>query len=123
MKPLRSLARIYSSKAIAIQHITAENCEQYFVLYADDELNNLQKASVEEFVYHHPRFQAIFELIQQTKLTPDQGIVFPDKKLLYRDREGPWRSDDALVQNGRSRCAAVARWWRKLSVVDQRKRL
>lgn len=64
--------------------VTAENCEQYFVLYADDELDNQQKASVEEFVYRHPQYQAIFELIQQAKLTPDQAIVFPDKKLLYR---------------------------------------
>ncbi|MBO9635509.1 MAG: hypothetical protein J7578_20565, partial [Chitinophagaceae bacterium] len=68
--------------------LTEENCEQYFVLYADDELTNQQKASVEEFIYHNPRFQAAFELIQMAKLSPDQSIIFPDKKLLYRTEKG-----------------------------------
>jgi len=60
------------------------NCEEYFVLYADNELNNKDNALVEEFVYSHPQYQEHFELIQQVKFQPEKNIVFPNKSLLYR---------------------------------------
>jgi hypothetical protein len=67
--------------------INTNNYEEYFVLYADDELNNEQKDSVEQFVFRYPQYQAEFELIQKARLQPDNHLVFPDKSLLYRTEE------------------------------------
>ncbi|OQP50744.1 hypothetical protein A4H97_02580 [Niastella yeongjuensis] len=72
--------------------INERNCEEYFVLYGDDELTNEEKDKVEQFVYKHPQYQADFELIQQVKLVPDNALTFPDKSYLYRSEE-----DDARV--------------------------
>lgn len=67
--------------------VNVSNHESYFVQYTDDELKNEEKAATEQFVYNNPEFQAEFELIQKTKLTPDTSIVFPNKDLLYRIAE------------------------------------
>jgi hypothetical protein len=79
--------------------INEQNCEEYFVLYGDDELTNEEKDKVELFVYKHPQHQADFELIQQVKLVPDNTLSFPDKAYLYRTEE-----DDARVM--------AFPWWR-----------
>src|ERR1044072_1397089 len=62
--------------------INEQNCDEYFVLYGDDELTNAEKEKVEQFVYNHPQYQAEFELIQQIKLVPDNALSFPDKSYL-----------------------------------------
>lgn len=67
--------------------INEQNCEEYFVRYGDDELTNAEKDKVEQFVYHHPQYQADFELIQQIKLVPDNALGFPNKTYLYRSEE------------------------------------
>jgi hypothetical protein len=79
--------------------INEQNCEEYFVLYGDDELTNEEKDKVEQFVYKHPQYQADFELIQQVKLVPDNTLSFPDKAYLFRSEE-----DDARV--------IAFPWWR-----------
>jgi hypothetical protein len=73
--------------AAAQSPINEQNCEEYFVLYGDDELTNAEKEKVEQFVYHHPQYQAEFELIQQVKLMPENSLSFPDKTYLYRTEE------------------------------------
>ena len=79
--------------------INESNCEEFFVLYGDDELTNEQKDSVEQFVYRNPAYQAEFELIQKARLHPDTHIVFQDKTSLYRSEQ-----DDEKV--------FVLRWWK-----------
>lgn len=84
--------------------INEQNCEEYFVLYGDDELTNAEKEKVEQFVYHHPQYQAGFELIQQVKLVPDNSLSFPGKAYLYRTEE----DDDRVIAFAWWRFAAAA---------------
>jgi len=64
--------------------INITNYEEFFVLYADNELSTAQQSSVEKFVYKNPAVQAEFELIQATKLEADNNIVYAHKEELYR---------------------------------------
>ena len=64
--------------------INEDNYEQIFILYYDNELSNEQKIETENFVAQNPKFKTYFELIGKTKLTPDNSIIYPDKKQLYR---------------------------------------
>lgn len=74
------------------------NCEEYFILYGDNELSNEEKDWVEQFVYRHPQFQASFELFQSARLETPSEIVFPHKESLYRHEK-----DDRVI---------VMRWWK-----------
>ena len=64
--------------------INEDNYEQIFVLYYDNELSDEQKVETENFVAENQKFKTEFELIAKAKLTPDNSIVYPDKKQLYR---------------------------------------
>ncbi|WP_207511544.1 hypothetical protein [Longitalea luteola] len=96
---------VFDQKEMLFRHSAAQgfvneaNCEEFFVLYGDDELTNEEKDLVEQFVYKHPQYQAEFELIQQVKLVPDKTLSFPDKTYLYRSEE-----EDSKV--------VAIPWWR-----------
>jgi hypothetical protein len=78
--------------------INLNNCHSFFILYADNELSQQQKAGVELFVYQHPQVQAAFEMMQQLSLEPDKSIIFENKQSLYRKEK-----DDKVIPFG---------WWR-----------
>ena len=64
--------------------INRHNYEEFFLLYADDELNSQQRAAVELFVQQNPDMAAELEMLMQMKLEPEDDIVFPDKALLFK---------------------------------------
>lgn len=66
--------------------ICLKNYEEYFLLFADNELNQQQMLEVENFVLKHPQLQNEFTLLQQTKLQPVL-ISFPEKEELYRSQK------------------------------------
>jgi hypothetical protein len=66
--------------------ITINNYEEWFVLYADNELTPSQKEKAEGFIATHPSVANELALLQKTKLQPET-IVFPDKESLYRREE------------------------------------
>jgi len=66
--------------------ISLHNHEEQFLLYVDNELDQVSKEKVETFVLQHPVLQESFTLLKQTRLE-QEAIVFPDKSSLYRKEE------------------------------------
>lgn len=64
--------------------INRHNYEEFFLLYADDELNSQQRTAVELFIQQNPDMAAELETLQQMKLQPEEHIVFPDKSSLFK---------------------------------------
>ena len=69
-----------------VDFIDDNNYEEYFILYADDELSVQQKATVEQYVDAHPERRHEFELFQQVKLQPEK-ITCDFKADLYREKK------------------------------------
>ncbi len=66
--------------------ISLNNYESWFLLFIDNELSIADRQKVELFVLQHPQLQAEFELLQSTKLAPEQW-VFRNKEILYKKEE------------------------------------
>ena len=64
--------------------ITENNYEEVFVLYHDDELSEQQKTETEKFIAENPKFNEEFELILNSKLVPENSVIYPAKRQLYR---------------------------------------
>ena len=65
--------------------INRNNYEEYFILYADNELTNLQKKEVECFVEINKDLQQEFNMFQMTVQSADEEIAFPLKNSLYKE--------------------------------------
>ncbi len=84
--------------------INENNYEEIFVLYFDNELSAFEKTEVENFVKENSKFKAGFELVEKSKLHPDNLIFYPNKGELYRkEKSGKviplilWRTIAAAV--------------------------
>jgi hypothetical protein len=72
--------------------INLNNYEEYLLSYIDDELDAITRDQVDEFLSRNSSLQSEFNLFQQTRLEPDDSIVFEGKESLYKkeDRRRPF---------------------------------
>src|SRR5262252_4676100 len=66
--------------------IDRHNYEDYFLLYTDDELTVEQMKQVELFVMDNPDLEEELVMLQQSRLIPDENIVFDKKHLLMKEQ-------------------------------------
>jgi hypothetical protein len=66
-------------------NIDRHNYEEYFLLYIDDELSVDQKKQVEMFVQQNPDLEEELVMLKQSRLIPDDSIVFDNKHLLMKE--------------------------------------
>lgn len=69
-------------------NINRQNYEEYFLLYADQELTAGQRKKVEEFISNHPDLRQELERFHALKLRQEEPFPFPGKKDLYKHKEG-----------------------------------
>jgi hypothetical protein len=74
----------------------ANNIEEKLLLHLDNELLPLEEIELEALIEKNTIVEKEWNLLQQTKLLPDNTIVFKDKGSLYRKEAGrvvafPWR--------------------------------
>ena len=68
-------------------NINRHNYEEHFILYMDNELNSAERRMVEDFVEKNPDLKDELDVLLQSKLIPNQNIVFSKKNELFRSSE------------------------------------
>ena len=68
-------------------NINKNNYEEYFLLYADNELSDQEKNIVEAFVKQHPDLEEEFLIIKQSVIKPDADLKLEDKSFLFRQQK------------------------------------
>jgi len=69
-------------------NINRNNYEEFFMLYADNELDAAGKAQVEEFIAGNPDLKTELDLFREVKLSADTNLVFADKPSLLKQETG-----------------------------------
>jgi hypothetical protein len=67
--------------------INLKNYEEWFLLYADNELSTSEKESVMAFIDLHPDLRQEMDLLLTLKCIPDHRINFREKEMLYIPEE------------------------------------
>lgn len=81
---------VFANKASLLKNtgsaISETNYEEWLLSYIDNELTPAQKHEAEQLMAGRPAIKAELEILQKTKIAPEQ-IVFGDKSSLYRREE------------------------------------
>jgi translation initiation factor 2 beta subunit (eIF-2beta)/eIF-5 len=73
------MAQVAGSKMINLT-----NYEEFFLMYADNELSTEERAAVEKFSSQHPKLRKELSYILKCRISPDLHIVFEGKESLFR---------------------------------------
>ena len=69
-------------------NINRHNYEEFFLLYLDNELSSEERSRVELFVQENPDLGEELKVLLQSKVSPDNTIVFANKELLMKEAVG-----------------------------------
>lgn len=64
-------------------NINLHNYEEYFLLYADNELSREERMEVEDFIKQHPELKEEFDMINSTIMKPET-LQLKDKSFLFK---------------------------------------
>ena len=64
--------------------INRYNYEEFFLLYVDDELDAAEREAVEKFAEQNADLSVELDMLRQTRVMPEHGIVFSNKESLVR---------------------------------------
>ncbi|HEY7159817.1 MAG TPA: hypothetical protein VH815_01095 [Acidobacteriota bacterium] len=78
-------------------NIDRHNYEEYFLLYIDNELNVDQKKQVELFVQANPDLEEELVMLKQSRLIPDEFIVFDNKHLLMKEENAQHSANRSFI--------------------------
>jgi hypothetical protein len=67
-------------------NINLNNYEEYFLLYADNELPDKERHEVENFVKQFPEFEEEFNMVKLTINFPDESVSLVDKSFLLKNK-------------------------------------
>jgi hypothetical protein len=74
----------FENKEALIKDESYALAQQNLLLLLDNELTGVQKKNTEQLISNDIIIAKEWEILQQTKLSPDNSIVFENKKLLYK---------------------------------------